>query len=200
MVDPVLAADTWSDNSMLMLDMLRLGYLADDMHILDPTYGRGTWWKHWCPKHLHTSDLKTGTDFRELPWQSNSFGAVVFDPPYVAIGGRATSTLVEFNDRYGLDTTPLTPYQLSVMNESGLTECARVTGERGFILVKSMDYISSGKLWEGTYRIRKHAETLGLEMIDRIEHVGVPRAQPGGRKQVHARRNYSTLQVFRKPR
>lgn len=40
----------------------------------------------------------------------------------------------------------------------------------------------------------------GFELVDRFEHVGRPGPQPPRDRQLHARRNHSTLFVFRKRR
>lgn len=83
------------------------------------------------------------------------------------------------------------------MINSGLIEMNRVVRKGGYVLVKCMDYISSGKLFMGTYFTVQHAHTLGMETVERFEHVGAPGMQPAGRRQVHARRNLSTLLVFK---
>ena len=41
-----------------------------------------------------------------------------------------------------------------------------------------------------------HARALGLELVD-VLHVQGYRKQPPGRRQIHARRDYSTALVFR---
>jgi len=62
-----------------------------------------------------------------------------------------------------------------------------------------MDYVSSGKLWPGTFYLCEHAiRTCGLELVDRFEMIGQPGPQ-SQKRQVHARRNHSSLFVFRKP-
>lgn len=226
----VLAAHRWTTNADLILDLLELGYLSNKQRILDPTYGQGVWWKAWHPKGLVHSDLTTdGIDFRSLPHEDGSFDVVAFDPPYVSVGGRDTSTIKDFYKRYGLGPAPDTPKALQDMINAGITEAHRVVRTNGLILVKCADYISSGRLWNGTYEVQKHAlEVLGMRQIDRFEYIGDPRPQPprtrkcgacegagtteagactecqaSGRvvsKQQHARRNISTLFVFKKTR
>lgn len=201
---PVLAAYAWPTNAHLMVDVARLGYIA---HLtLDPTYGQGAWWKLHRPTRLVHHDLvPDGIDFRALPYGSGFFGTVAFDPPYVCTGGRETSTIPAFNSRYGLVHTPRTPAALQAMNDAGLAECARVVAPRGFILAKSADYVWSGKLVLGTHKTLSAGLALGLELVDRFEHVGRVRAQPKRTRkdgvpvrQHHARRNLSTLLVFRR--
>jgi tRNA G10 N-methylase Trm11 len=198
----VLAATAWPTNADLIADCARLGYLRDEWHTLDPTYGRGTWWRKFQPAHLTTHDLKIdGIDFRALPEPDDHFDAVAFDPPYVSMGGRATTTLGDYQERYGADTAPLSPAGVQTLINEGLCELQRVVRPRGIVLVKCQDYVSSGKLWAGTHKTLAFALELGFEYVDRLEHIApAPRPQPPGRLQVHARRNLSTLLVLRRPR
>lgn len=220
---PVLAANTWRTNAHLIEDVVRLGHLRKGDRVLDPTFGRGIWWQNWMPDDLVTHDKYTldGVDFRDLPYGNDEFDVVAYDPPYVCPGGRTTSTLggaargpvvenergplrrtregSDFHDRYGLTDVPTTPAGVQQLINDGLTEAKRVVKPRGVILVKCQDYVSSGKLWNGTYLTQKHAiEELDLVQVDRLEHLGGVRPQPKRSRQVHARRNLSTLFVFRK--
>jgi hypothetical protein len=134
-----------------------------------------------------------------MHWRHDWFDVVAYDPPYVSIGGRNTTNLGDYHKRYGIDTAPMTPGGVQYLINDGLKECARVTKYNGILLVKCQDYISSGKLWPGTYLTARAADCYRLTLVDRFEHIAKsPRPQPSGRKQVHARRNLSTLFVFRK--
>ena len=170
-------------------------------------------------------------DFKALPddW-TDSFDVTVFDPPYVSMGGRATSTLPDFMDRYGLENAATTPELLQADNELGLREAARITKPGGLILAKCAPYISSGVRKEGDWWARDAALAMGLTVHDMLIHVGSVRSQPksnpcrrcGGtgnqllalyqrcekcsgtgrieRKVKHARNNYSVLLILRKPK
>lgn len=200
---PVLAACDWATNGHLIEDCVRLGYLRPEWKTVDPTFGRGVWWSRWRPDTLTSTDgnaAKSPTgeavDFRSLPYPSGSFDAGAYDPPYVCVGGRKTTGLPDMHDRFGLTDAPTTPADLQVLIDDGLTEMARVVRPKGFVLVKCQDYISSGKLWIGTHHTLSHGIDLGMTLVDRLEHYGPIRPQPPGRRQVHARRNLSTLFVF----
>lgn len=195
----VLAATRWTTNAEMIEACAELGYLRREWLTLDPTYGRGIWWKKWAPERLICTDRDT-VDFRALPYPEASFDAVVFDPPYVCVGGRTTTGTPDMHDRYGLTDAPTSPAKLQRYINAGLTECARVVKPRGPVLVKCQDYVSSGKLWIGTHHTLTHGLVLGLELVDRLEMITSPRPQPPGRRQVHARRNLSTLFVFQAPR
>jgi hypothetical protein len=199
---PVLAATRWKSNAELIRDLNeKLHYLNPKQRTLDPTYGKGTWWKLYTPPNLVQHDiLLDGVDFRHLPEENESFDAIGFDPPYVSVGGRKTSTLIDFNERYGLRDAPQSPQLLQGMINEGLVEMNRVLAKRGVLLVKCQNYISSGKLWLGEHHTLKTCLDLGLECVEVLHHVGNVRAQPARARQVHARNNSSTMFVLRKPR
>jgi tRNA G10 N-methylase Trm11 len=139
-----------------------------------------------------------GVDFRDLPHGDNEFDAVAYDPPYVCIGGRGTTGMSEMYGRYGQMDAPTSPGALQLLMNTGLSEMQRVCKPKGFVLVKCQDYVSSGKLWLGTHHTLSYGLKVGFEIVDRLEMVTSPRPQPPGRRQVHARRNLSTLIVMRK--
>jgi hypothetical protein len=206
---PVPRVGYWPSNAELIVDVARLGWLRPGWRVLDPTFGRGTWWKLWRPRHLDCHDLRLdGVDFTRLPHPAGYYDAVAFDPPYVATGGRDTSTVPEFQDRYGLYEAPGSPRQLQQLIDRGLAECTRVVRPRGLVLVKCADYVSSGRLWPGVFRTFERAERLGLELVDELVHATEPGMQPLDRtrkddepvRQHHARFNSSTLLVFRADR
>ena len=193
----VFAAASWTTNAHLIQDCHRLDYITDGDHVLDMTYGKGVWWRLWRPDGLVPHD----TDFLDLPYLDESFDVVTFDPPYISPGGRKTSTIPDFNDRYGLKRSATTPAGVQMVINEGMALGMSKLRPGGLMLVKCMDYVSSGKLWLGTHYTLTYAlNTLSMECVDRFEHVGRSRPQPGGRRQVHARRNLSTLLVLKKPR
>lgn len=191
----ILAATSWPTNADLIADVARL-YFAEVETVLDVTYGRGAWWTKYHPKVLLAHDLYNldGVDFRDLPEATDAVEVIAYDPPYVSMGGRETSTLPDMTDRYGMLNAPRSPLELRAYIRDGLEECARVSSH--LILVKCQDYISSGRYQPATHWLLEDAGKLGLEILDRFEHITRPRPQPPGRRQVHARRNLSTLFVL----
>lgn len=215
----VFAAFEWPSNAELIAAVHEVGYLLDDDHVLDPTYEKGVWWKAWRPEKLTAHHRAVdGSDFRSLPYPDGSFDAIAYDPPYVCPGGRKTSTVQEMHARYGMaeggfdDPDFRTPAELQAIINAGLTEMARLVRpartkkDGGIIVAKCQNYIWSGHFFDGAEQTRDHALRLGLVVVDRLEMIGPPGPQPtvnpdgSPRGQFHARRNLSTLWVFRKPK
>lgn len=198
MSDAILAIHAWPSNAELIADCARLGYLREDWTTLDCTYGLGTFWKVWQPKYLVGTDLDpakswTGlsVDFRNLPWPARHFDCVVFDPPY-KLNGTPTDAV---DSRYGVDEVDTRQGRMDLIRD-GLTECARVLGD-GYLLMKCQDQVNGGKVRWQTIEFTSHAQILGLELVDRFDILSY-RPQPPGRRQVHARRNASTLLIFQR--
>lgn len=197
----ILGATQWSTNGAMIADVHRLGYITDLDRVLDPTYGRGRWWTEYLPQHLTAHDLKTdGVDFRRLPEAAGSFDVVAFDPPYIAPGGRTTSTTPDFNDRYGLVDVPKTPDSVTALILAGVVEFHRVLRPDGLLLLKCMNYVSGGRYRPAAYDVLRGAEQIGFRLVDELVHLRHPGPQPSRDRQHHARRNYSLLFVLRRDR
>lgn len=199
--EPILAAQRWRTNAELVWDVSRLGYIGPS--VLDMTCGEGGFWKLYHPDILFTNDLDPSHgafhhhDFRNLPVEwSGQFDTVVFDPPYKMNG---TPVLVDMDWRYGVDQKQSPEVRMAAIY-AGLFEAARVVRIGGTVLVKCMDQVVSGRVVWQTDLITRVCAGLELTKVDRFDLLRTPMPQPPGRKQVHARRNYSTLLVFRKDR
>lgn len=194
----IVAADRFTTNSDLMIACRDLGYINDGDDVMDVTYGKGTWWKKWSPLNLVTHDLAIdGVDFRRLPYPHSTFDVVTFDPPYVSVGGRKTSTIGDFNDAYGLVDVPRTPDELHELMYDGLMSIHRVLRPKGLVLFKAMNYVTSGKYRTQAYDVMCDLTRVSLtppfKLIDEFIHLRGLGPQPKRDKQLHARRNYSHL-------
>jgi hypothetical protein len=208
----VLEAQEWENNSDLISAVFdihvwpkRWAFVGGGPEVMDVTYGRGLWWKWKSPllmaMRFTGHDMKLdGVDFTDLPEPDESMDVITFDPDYVAPGGRDTSTIPEFNDRYGLNDPYESPASLQAHINAGLSECARVLRPQGILMVKCATYISSGKPWLGEYHTIGHGLEIGLKVEDIFVHVSGTGPQPKREgRQKHARSNSSRLIVFRKP-
>lgn len=202
----VLAIGEWKNNAELIAHgIVPLGYLTEEMVTLDPTYGLGNFWTLWQPRTLVASDLDPekspsgeGVDFTDPTcYDDSSFDAVVVDGPYrlngTPSGGEAHANM---DASYGTDKYTRWQDRMSLLDDM-LVQAARVCKKGGTVLFKCQDQVVSGKVRWQTIWFADAANDLKLELIDQLHLVGY-RPQPPGRKQIHARRNYSTMMVFKK--
>ena len=198
MSDPgvIYAAQHWPTNAHMIKDIARMGYLrSDTAPVLDATYGEGVFWKLWQPLNFVTLDKHTPAmvkgDFTNLPFRDNTFQAVVDDPPY-----KFNGTPSPFEKRYGVHLPTRWQDRLKLICHS-VEECIRVVKPKGYLLVKCMDQVVSGKVVWQTDIITNIAMAEGMKKVDRCDFLVTPREQPHER-QCHFRRNYSSLLIFRK--
>jgi tRNA G10 N-methylase Trm11 len=169
-------------------------WIEDDDLVVDVTYGRGNFWTVYRPARLVAHDIRADeVDFRHLPELDRSV-----DPPYIAQGGRDSSTTPDFLDRYGLADVPKTVPELEALVADGITEAHRVLRRGGRLMVKCMDYVNGGKLVLGRHHVVCTALALGMEQVDEFVHYSGLGPQPPGRRQLHSRRAHSFLCVFTK--
>ena len=103
---------------------------------IDLTYGKGGIWRGVESAPERRFDLNPSgpevekADVRELPFKSGSVYSVLFDPPFIAGGGLANSTM---GRRYGYFDSPAA---LSKFYEQSLTEIYRVLKLNGWLIFK----------------------------------------------------------------
>jgi len=194
----ILSAFRWRNNSELINDVRKLGFL--DGNVLDATYGEGAFWNTWSPDALTTNDIKKPADHSysflcfPVSW-FNRFDSVVFDPPY-KLNGTPSNDKVDSN--YGVGGERYTPVssRLSLIS-SGALSCLRCVKESGFLIVKVMDQVSGGRMYYQTDLVTNCL----LEYADKVQQfhlLRTPRPQPRGRVQRNSRSNFSTLMIFQK--
>lgn len=204
-LEPVMAISTAKNNAELVEQCARLGYLRADWHTLDPTYGLGRFWTRWQPDRLTASDLDPTraraaiADFTALPFPDGTFDAVVFDPPYKLNGASHGRGPASCDSDYGVGGPAVRWQDRMQLCRDGIAECARVLRPGGTLLVKCQDQVVSGQVRWQTHDFAARAAAHGCRLVDQL-HLRSYRPQPAGRRQVHARRNYSTLLVLRKDR
>ena len=195
----ILTATAWPTNAELIEDVARLGYLSGQ--ILDCTYGYGTFWKNWRPAEDRfvacdideaKSPLGVSINFCKLPFNSERFDSVVFDPPY-KMNGTSRPEDRAADERYGVHIPARWQDRMQLICD-GLIECMRVS--RRYVLAKCMDQVVSGrKVWQ-TATLYQTAWNYHYRLVDRFDMLVTPRPQPEGRRQVHTQAIYSTLLVF----
>ncbi|WP_315076255.1 DNA methyltransferase [uncultured Clostridium sp.] len=179
-------------NSGLIKSVAEL-YFNEGDKIADVTYGKGVFWREidLSKYEVVGTDLKTGTDFRDLPYKDNSFNHSVIDPPYARI-----TNLKGMVDCY--NTTRFTTHEEIIkLYEDGLKELVRITKEDGYILCKCQDEICGGKQRWSHIEILDIANKLGLYAKDLFILVNSSKPKPI-HKQQHARKTHSYLWIFQK--
>lgn len=178
--------------------------------IADVTYGSGVFWRKVDLSNydLVPSDLATGIDCRALPYENESFDALVLDPPYMEGLLRANKEHKAGNGAYaafrsyysnGDENNEGPKWHAAVTDlyfKAG-SEAYRVLKENGVMIVKCQDEVSANRQWLTHVEIINHYEQLGfytkdLFVVVRQNKAGVSRLL----KQVHARKNHSYFLVF----
>lgn len=192
-----MAIHAWKSNAELIADCARLGYLRSDWSTLDPTWGHGTFWRLWKPDDLVGSDLDPAkspsgesVDATALPHVDRFFRVVVLDGPFKLNGTPDAS----IDKRYGVHEPTRWQDRMELLRDM-LVEGARVADDH--LLFKCQDQVCSGKVRWQTYEFTKLAERVGFGLLDRLDFLSY-RPQPNGTTQQHARRNSSTMLVFKR--
>lgn len=207
--DVVLSAQV-NVNAEIFPQVLEL-HVPRGARIADVTYGKGVFWQKVDPEayELLPSDLKTGVDCTALPYEDDSFDAVVLDPPYMEGLFRSTEDRLAgsgshaaFRDSYsdGKRTNGSGPKWhdavLDLYFRAG-AEAKRILKPNGVFIVKCQDEVSANRQRLTHVELINHFETRGFYTKDLF--VVVRRNRPGVSrmvKQVHARKNHSYFLVF----
>lgn len=182
--------------------------------VADVTYGKGVFWKNVPPDSYQVlaTDLKTGTDCRNLPYTDGSLDCVVLDPPYMEGLLRnnqeqraGTGSHQSFQDAYQGKGSDLIGERPGVRWHGAVIdlyirageEAKRVLRKNGILIVKCMDEVSANR------QNLTHVEIINWYMIGGfyckdlfvVMRTGKP-AVSRLKKQVHARKNHSYFLVF----
>ena len=186
-------------------------YVPIGSEIADVTYGKGVFWKKVNPSdyNLHFTDIKTGVDRRNLPYENCSMDCVVIDPPYMEGFYRRNSdhlagngTFSSFREAYSdgsiyeqkKDTPKYHDAVLDMYYSAGC-EAVRVLKSKGIMIVKCQDEVSANTHVEIINEYTKHGLTIeDLFVMIRNNRPSISTLK----KQVHARKNHSYFLVFRK--
>jgi hypothetical protein len=181
-------------------------YVAPGSKVADVTYGKGVFWKK-VPKdayHLLPTDIATGTDCRNLPYEERSLDCVVFDPPYMHTpGGTAHVNHQNYEAYYGNNKASSNQkYHEAVLALyfAAAREAWRVLNHGGVYIVKCQDEVCANRQRLTHVELINELASYGfvaedLFVVMRTARPGVSRVL----KQAHARKSHSYFLVFLKP-
>ena len=182
-------------------------YVEPGSTVADVTYGKGVFWRK-VPEDVYTllpSDLDSGVDCRQLPYEDESIDCVVFDPPYMHTpGGTAHVNHQNYEGYYKNNlATSNKKYHEAVLDlyfEAG-REAWRVLRSGGVYIVKCQDEVCANQQRLTHVEIINELHDYGFIAEDLF--VVVRSGRPGVSRlltQAHARKNHSYFLVFIKPK
>lgn len=170
--------------------------------IADVTYGTGAFWRKVDRNkyNLLSSDIQTGTDLKNLPYQDGTIDMVVLDPPYIySPKGTMKTTISKGYALNGEKGGSLLTTQNDVLQLyfDGIKEARRVLKKHGILVIKTKDVIQSGK------QVWMHSKLLELEGFISEDlfvliQTTVPTMDPKWKSQHHARKNHSYFLIHKK--
>lgn len=172
-------------------------YVPCGSTVADVTYGNGNFWRDVEPGRYTVlpSDLLTGVDFGNLPYENGSIDALVLDPPYMHGGDAIKKSLNAcYRNQNASHAAVIRLYA------RGILEAARVLRKGGVLILKSQDEIESGKQRWSHVACMSLLGMFGFTTEDLfiVVQVGAPTGHPAHRTgQKHARKNHSYFLVGR---
>lgn len=168
-----------------------------DRFFLDPTYNKGLIHKAIDPP-LHKSDIdgeKYGVnsyDCTSLPYPDLSVSSIMFDPPFLAGGGKSGV----MNDRY---SSVESAADLFDFYSRSLIEFFRILSKKGILVFKCQDFINGRTQSMSHCEIYNLALQIGFYARDLFILVTENRARPyKNANQLHARKSHTYFWVFEK--
>lgn len=170
----------------------------------DPTYSKGNFYKSGIKEPLYKFDVNpiegvTYADCRHLPLGDSSLGSLIFDPPFLATTGKSLSSTDNnniINKRFTVFPNEKTLHYFYI---ESLREFYRVLKEKGILIFKCQDKISSGKQYLSHVFIINEAIKIGFYPKDLFILLAKNRIIANWqRNQKHARKYHSYFLVFEK--
>ncbi|MBP7278746.1 MAG: hypothetical protein KBA11_04995 [Sedimentibacter sp.] len=172
----------------------------------DPTYSKGLFYKNTgIEEPTFKFDLEplfddvVKCDCRSLPVECESFGCIMFDPPFLATKGKSLNEDGGnvINKRF---TVYPTEKELHSMYAQSIKEFYRILKPGGILIFKCQDKVSSGKQYFSHCFIYNAAIELGFYPIDLYILLSKNRivADWQLKNQKHARKYHSYFWVLKK--
>lgn len=199
------------DNAPLFKDILDL-YVPAGSTVADVTWGKGAFWKQVNQRQYNVfgTDIQSGVDCRNLPYEDSSLDALVLDPPYMeglfrkatghmAGSGSHAAFRSSYSDSKATEHEEGAPKWhdavLDLYFKAG-QEAKRTLRNYGVFIVKCQDEVSANRQrlthvelineWEKDFYCKD------LFVVTRTNRPGAVRVK----KQEHARKNHSYFLIF----
>ena len=186
-------------------------HVPEGSTVADVTFGKGVFWRNVQKGKydLLATDIQSGVDCRDLPYEDEAIDCVVLDPPYMeGLYRRDSSNMAgansyaAFRSHYsdGQATRKDAPkYHAAVLDMyfSAGREANRVLKPKGILIVKCQDEVSANTQHLTHVEIINEYKELGFYAKDLFVVVR-PNKPAMSRviRQVHARKNHSYFLVF----
>jgi hypothetical protein len=172
--------------------------------ILDATVNGGRFWRGSSRKVIGLDiDARHSpavcADNTAMPFRSESFDVVVYDPPHVPNQGRDRSK--DFNTRFGLGAraSKLQGYSFAHTYPAFMQEAYRVLREEGVLFAKIADYVHNHRYQWAHIDLIDAGQRVGFIPCDCIIKVRQgPIIDPRWKVAHHTRRQHCYWIVFRK--
>jgi SAM-dependent methyltransferase len=194
------------EDSELLAEMLKLYPRRPPELVLDATVNEGRFWKG-NTYHVVGLDIDVTHgpdvvgDSGHLPFRSDVFDVVVYDPPHIPNQGFDKTK--DFNVRFGLKAKSLaeTGYNFSHTYPPFIHEAYRVLRPEGILLCKITDYVHGHRFQWAHVDFLMAATVVGFTACDCIVKIRKgPIIDPKWKKAHHARKRHCYWLVFRKSR
>lgn len=173
----------------------------------DPTYSIGNFYKNTgIDEPTYKFDINPQCDHveygdsRELPLSDSSINCMMFDPPFLATTGKSLTGSGDnniINKRFGVYPSEQELHQFYI---DSLKEAYRVLADKGVLIFKCQDKISSGKQYISHCFIHNEAVKIGFYPKDLFVLLAKNRviADWQLKNQKNARKFHSYFWVFEK--
>lgn len=174
---------------------------------MDATYSKGNFYKStgisqptYCYDIKPINNTIQYGDSRSLPLQNNALNCIMFDPPFLATTGKSlkeeqVNNII--NKRFGVYPSESELHQFYI---DSLKEAYRILTDKGILIFKCQDKVSSGKQYMSHVFIMNEAEKIGFYPKDLFILLAKNRlvAEWQIKNQKNARKFHSYFWVFQK--
>ena len=173
----------------------------------DPTYSKGNFYNNTGIEHpLYKFDIFPQVegveygDSRDLPLRDASIECMMFDPPFLATTGKSLNIINDsnkINKRFGVYPSEKALHRFYV---DSMREAYRVLKDKGILIFKCQDKVSSGKQYISHSFVMQEAVKLGFYPKDLFILLAKNRlvAEWQLKNQKNARKFHSYFWVFQK--